>query len=93
MSPSHRSLSQAVVIAALAGAGMVCRPSQAADLRMTVERPHFTCEGDGRMLSHVVYRPGPQPPAAPLPCCDGKLGCAQFLSTSTVVHPVRHFHG
>ncbi len=59
---------------------------------MTVEKPHFTCEGNGRMLSHVAYRLSQQPLSAPLPCCDGKLGCAQFLSTNTVVHPVRHWH-
>ena len=61
---------------------------------MTVEKPHFTCEGSGMMLSRVAYRPGHRPSAGPvLPCCDGKLGCAQFLSTNTILHPVRQWHG
>ena len=64
--------------------------AQASELRMTVERPHFTCEGR-TMLSHVAYVPGAErrlvTDGAPLPCCDGQIGCAQFLSTSTILHP------
>ena len=65
--------------------------AQASDLRMTVEKPHFTCEGHARLLSHVAYVPGQYRQSvaddAPLPCCDGQIGCAQFLSTNTILHP------
>jgi len=74
--------------------GPVLAPVAAAsDLRMTVEKPHFTCEGHGALLSHTAYVPGAEPRAAdakdadeaPLPCCDGQIGCAQFLSTNTIL--------
>ena len=51
---------------------------------MTVEKPRFTCERGGVSLSHVAYRPADRPG---LPCCGGQIGCAQFLSTTTVLHP------
>ncbi len=63
--------------------------AQASELRMTVEKPHFTCEGRGQLLSHVAYVPGANQRGisdAPLPCCDGQIGCAQFLSTNTILH-------
>ena len=64
--------------------------AQASELRMTVEKPHFTCEGRS-LLSHVAYAPGAARRTvfddAPLPCCDGQIGCAQFLSTNTILHP------
>ena len=64
--------------------------AQASELRMTVEKPHFTCEGRS-LLSHVAYVPGAARRTvsddAPLPCCDGQIGCAQFLSTNTILHP------
>ena len=64
--------------------------AQASELRMTVEKPRFTCEGRTRMLSHVSYVPGQYQRKAiddaPLPCCDGQIGCAQFLSTNTILH-------
>ena len=70
--------------------------AQASELRMTVEKPRFTCEGRS-MLSHVAYVPGAERQKvsddAPLPCCDGQIGCAQFLSTSTVLHPERPQRG
>jgi hypothetical protein len=69
--------------------------ARASELRMTVEKPHFTCEGRGRLLSQAAFRPGQdrQPTDAPLPCCDGQIGCAQFLSTSTIVNPDRPQRG
>lgn len=67
--------------------------AEASDLRMTVEKPHFTCERTGIAMSRVVYRGKPDAiPVQVLPCCDGLLGCAQFLSTSTVVHPPHRLH-
>ena len=70
---------------------------RAAELRMTVEKPRFTCEGRGRLLSHVAYVPGEYRDgvggAVPLPCCNGQVGCAQFLSTNTVLRPERPTRG
>ena len=67
-------------------------PAGAFDLRMTVQSPHFTCEGRVRSLSEAAYRPG-DPATAPVPCCDGQIGCAQYLSTSTVVRARHEWHG
>ena len=82
----------------------------ASGLRMTVEQPHFTCEGHDSHFSHVAYVPGAaagnssdrglstasdlaDDGQAPLPCCDGKIGCAQFLSTNTVIRQSTEWHG
>lgn len=75
----------------LAGLAFVCfaGAASAADLRMTVQKPHFTCEGRTPGFDRVSYRPG----GAPLPCCDGQLGCAQFLSTTTIVRTPHQWHG
>ncbi|MBE7210148.1 MAG: hypothetical protein INR65_03945, partial [Gluconacetobacter diazotrophicus] len=69
-------------------------------LRMTVEAPHFTCEGHGKLMSRVAYVPGASVQTgfaasgdAPLPCCDGQIGCAQFLSTNTVIRPSHALRG
>ncbi len=74
----------------MAVTGMTQETVKASELRMTVEKPHFTCEGRGQLLSHVDYVPGQDPRKAidevPLPCCDGQIGCAQFLSTNTILH-------
>ena len=67
--------------------------AQASDLRMTVETPHFTCEGARNSLSRVAFRPDDPSTPAPLPCCDGKIGCAQFLSTNTVVRQSHEWRG
>lgn len=84
---------------------VIATGAQASDLRMTVEQPHFTCEGRGGDFSRVAYHPGetygaapasatdPADDAAPLPCCDGKIGCAQFLSTNTIVRQSHEWHG
>ena len=74
----------------------------ASGLRMTVEQPHFTCDGNGRTFSHVAYVPhghanddagATGDGAPPLPCCDGRIGCAQFLSTDTIIHRATRWHG
>lgn len=81
---------------------VVAGGAKASDLRMTVEQPHFTCEGHGGGFSRVAFRPGSDlraapseaaDDAAPLPCCDGKIGCAQFLSTNTIVRQAHEWHG
>ena len=83
-----------IAVASLAALGTTAlsRPASAIDLRMTVQRPHFTCEGHVRHFSDVAYRSG-DAGDAPLPCCDGQIGCAQFLSTNTVVRPPREYRG
>ena len=77
--------------------GLVCMvpmvQAQASDLRMTVEQPHFTCDGGHKYLSRVAYRPGDTLASPALPCCDGKIGCAQFLSTNTIVRQSHEWHG
>ena len=80
-----------VAVAALSLMSFLPR-AEASDLRMTVESPHFTCEGAQRFYSRVAYNPS-QDLSAPLPCCDGKIGCAQFLSTNTVVRQAHEWHG
>lgn len=77
---------------------VVTAGAQASELRMTVEKPHFTCQGHGQLLSHASYIPGEYKRAiddddAPLPCCDGQMGCAQFLSTTTILHPSHPLRG
>ena len=82
----------AVAAVMLSGARAVAAPGDG--LRMTVETPHFTCESGGPTLSHVVFRPGSDAVQhSTLPCCDGRIGCAQFLSTTSVVRPARRWHG
>jgi hypothetical protein len=78
----------AIVAAALAATGVPgASGAQASALRMTVEKPHFTCESRGIALSHVVFHPEDHAGVKPsLPCCASQLGCAQFLSTNTVLH-------
>ena len=80
---------------------VVATGAQAAELRMTVETPHFTCAGRGALLTHAAYVPGAAlrsasdaiDQGAPLPCCDGQIGCAQFLSTNTILRPARKLRG
>ncbi len=67
--------------------------SRGTSLRMTVEKPRFTCAGRGVTMSHVVFQAGRAAAgAATLPCCDGQFGCAQFLSTATVLHGPHPWH-
>ncbi|MCQ8241892.1 hypothetical protein [Rhizosaccharibacter radicis] len=92
-------LFSAMVVASVAGTALSA--AQASDLRMTVEKPHFTCEGRQASLQHTAYRPGDAERAAadqfdgqaPLPCCDGQIGCAQFLSTNTILRPHKQVRG
>lgn len=86
-------LSAAAAIAALLLAGNAQAASPETSLRMTVEKPRFTCEGHGVTMSHVLFRDaGKAAGAGVLPCCNGQLGCAQFLSTRTVLHGPHPWH-
>ena len=93
--PSSRRFPLTLVAASLlAGAGIAAAPGivLASELRMTVEKPRFTCEARSASLSHVALR-ADRRRAAPtsLPCCDGRFGCAQFLPTSTVLPYPRRY--
>ncbi len=72
--------------------------AHAAELRMTVEKPHFTCEGRSTLLSKAAYLPNAEKRTvtdqdAPLPCCDGQIGCAQYMGTNTILRPSRALRG
>ena len=93
MSSSRRYFLPVIAVLTGMGVGMANVPAAAAGLRMTVERPHFTCERHGALPSRVVYHPGESLAAQPvLPCCDGQFGCAQFLSTNTVLRQTHRWH-
>ena len=85
------SIGVLTLLSAVAMLALGCAASFGSDLRMTVERPHFTCEGHVRHYSDAAYHPG-EDDGAPLPCCDGQIGCAQFLSTNTIVRTTQHWH-
>ena len=89
-----KSIASLLAVAALTFAAPVFH-AQASDLRMTVEQPRFTCQGAQSALSHVAFHPGEdvRTAAAPLPCCNGQLGCAQYLSTNTIVRQSHAWHG
>jgi hypothetical protein len=76
-----------LMLSTLAGA-------QGSDLRMTVKPPRFTCEGHAGNSLRVAFHPDAAAAdfadgRAPLPCCNGQIGCAQFLSTNTIIR-TRH---
>ena len=92
-------MKKAILFLVLAGLPVA---ASASGLRMTIEQPRFTCQGDASHFSHVAYLPEASDSqllsvdgdgSAPLPCCDGKLGCAQFLSTNTVIRQATQWHG
>ena len=89
-----------VLITAVALTVGVARQADAAgasvaQLQLSAPLPHFVCAGHGVSLSRAAYTP-PSAPAArtvPLPCCDGQLACAQFLSTTTILHGPKRWRG
>jgi len=62
---------------ALISIGSAC----AVEYRTPVTKQLFTCAATG--LSRVAIR------VAPEPCCEGRLKCAQFLSTGGVLKTMR----
>jgi hypothetical protein len=90
LSPGLRSLLSACAFAVLTGVSAA--PARASDLRMTVEKPRFTCESSRASLSRTAYHAAARPGGPALPCCDGQLGCAQFLSTNRVLHSAHRWH-
>ncbi len=96
---SRQIMGRPVASAVLISAGLAWAPLSNAssaetrpDLRMTVEKPHFMCESSRLLFSRVAYHPGGMDAGTVKSCCDGQLGCAQFLSTNTVLHPLRRWH-
>ena len=92
--PSSRLPFTLVAASLLAGGGIAATSGivLASELRMTVEKPRFTCEAPSANLSHVAFHPDRRSAAsASLPCCDGRFGCAQFLPTSTVLPHSRRY--
>ena len=71
------ALTSAALIALFCSLG----PAMAVEYRAPVVRQLFTCAAAGlsRVSMHVV----------PEPCCDGRLRCAQFLSTGGVLRSLR----
>ncbi len=92
------SFGRLAAMLAVAAAGTALAPAHAASLwlpglRMTIEKPRFTCEHRGVSLSHVAFHKGAaQADPSPLPCCDGQFGCARFLSTDTILHGLQRWH-
>ncbi len=56
-------------------------PAVAVEYRTPTAKQLFTCTTKG--LSRVVFQ------VAPEPCCEGRLKCAQFLSTGGVLRSMR----
>ncbi len=55
--------------------------AMAVEYRTPVTKQLFTCAGGG--VSRVAA------PETPAPCCEGQLRCAQFLSTTGILKPMR----
>ena len=56
-------------------------PAWAVEFQSPVTKQLYTCAKPG--LSRVAMTTNP------VPCCDGQLKCAQFLSTTGVLHTSR----
>jgi hypothetical protein len=68
-------------LAALALTLLTVGPAMALEYRTPVAKQLFTCAATG--LSRVALQ------AAPEPCCEGRLRCAQFLATGGVLKSMR----
>jgi len=67
-------------LAALAMALCSVGSTMAVEYRTPAAKQLYTCAAAG--LSRVAIQ------VAPEPCCEGRLRCAQFLSTGGVLKPV-----
>lgn len=54
--------------------------AHAAEIRIPVGKQLFTCAAPGVARISTAVEPV-------APCCDGKLKCAEYLSTTSVVKP------
>lgn len=69
------------VLAVLAVVLVPVGSALAVEYRTPVTKQLFTCAGGS--MSRVALR------TSPARCCDGRLRCAEFLSTTGVLKPVR----
>ena len=70
------------VLAAAALVLVFGSPVGAVEFQSPVTKQLYTCAKPG--LSRVVMT------TDPAPCCDGQLRCAQFLSTTGILHTSRN---
>jgi len=70
-----------IMLAAAAMTLVSVGSAMAVEYRTPVTKQLFTCATAG--LSRVVLQ------VAPEPCCEGRLKCAQFLSTGGVLKSMR----
>lgn len=57
-------------------------PAGAVEFRTPVTKQLYTCTKPGLLRVAVITDPAP--------CCDGQLKCAQFLSTTGILHTSRN---
>ncbi len=69
-------------LAAAALSLLLSSPAGAVEFQTPVTKQLYTCTKPG--LSRVAMA------TDPTPCCDGQLRCAQFLSTTGVLHTSRN---
>ncbi len=69
-----------MTLVALAVALCSAGSATAVEYRTPAAKQLFTCAAAG--LSRVAMQVEPEP------CCDGRLKCAQFLSTGGVLRPI-----
>ena len=70
------------VLAAVALTLVLVSPVSAVEFQTPVTKQLYTCAKPG--LSRVAMT------TDPAPCCDGQLKCAQFLSTTGILHASRN---
>ena len=70
------------ILASAALASLFGLPAEAVEFQTPVTKQLYTCAKPG--LSRVAMT------TDPAPCCDGQLKCAQFLSTTGILHTSRN---
>ncbi len=71
-----------MILASAALASLLGSPVGAVEFQTPVTKQLYTCAKPG--LSRVAIT------TDPAPCCDGQLKCAQFLSTTGILHTSRN---
>lgn len=76
--------------------GAVCSSGRmqrtAGELHPAYAKPHFTCE-TLRPLRAAWHPERATRDEAQQTCCNGQIGCAQFLPSSTALRQPHHWHG
>ena len=65
------------VLAAAAVLMASCMPAGAVEFQIQITKQLYTCAKSGVQRVAVT--------SEPVPCCDGQLRCAQFLSTTGIL--------